>query len=251
MNAAKNDGSDGGVSTEMRSLLERRSTLQNWLANLDNLGSRYRPEVADRVRTDYQARLEDLATELEGHRGAIESALADRRVVKAELDGRFDSKSAEIEETELRFQIGEFDESTWASQRDEHASHLEDIKAELEIALDAVVEMEKVLAELAGTDSPTTPVEPTPKPNLVQDPAPEPEPEAEPEPELAPVTDPEPELVIELVADAGPTDGAASGDDILDELEFLESLSLDDADSFDAVSRMLEDEETPENGSSG
>jgi hypothetical protein len=34
----------------------------------------------------------------------------------------------------------------------------------------------------------------------------------------------------------------SGGDEFLDELEFLESLSLDDPESFDAVSKMLEDE---------
>ena len=45
--------------------------------------------------------------------------------------------------------------------------------------------------------------------------------------------------------------GSGDGDEFLDELEFLESLSLDDPESFDAVSRMLEEEgETPPEGDS-
>jgi hypothetical protein len=36
--------------------------------------------------------------------------------------------------------------------------------------------------------------------------------------------------------------GESGGDEFLDELEFLESLSLDDPESFDAVSKMLEEE---------
>ncbi len=48
----------------------------------------------------------------------------------------------------------------------------------------------------------------------------------------------------ETVAPATPTIvESAGGDQFLDELEFLESLSLDDPDSFDAVSRMLEEED--------
>ncbi|MFW6084798.1 MAG: hypothetical protein ACODAA_06255, partial [Gemmatimonadota bacterium] len=44
-------------------------------------------------------------------------------------------------------------------------------------------------------------------------------------------------------ASDGTTDIDAEAEEYRDELEFLESLSLDDPDSFDAVSRMLEDEE--------
>jgi hypothetical protein len=38
------------------------------------------------------------------------------------------------------------------------------------------------------------------------------------------------------------SESEGDGDAFLDELEFLESLSLDDPESFDAVSKMLEDE---------
>ncbi|TFG65073.1 MAG: hypothetical protein E4H28_04545 [Gemmatimonadales bacterium] len=245
MNAANNDGSGGAVSAEMRSLLERRSTLQDWLTNLDNLGSRYRPAVTDRVRTDYQGRLGEVDAELESHRGAIESSLADLRLVKDEVDQRIDTKSAQIEETELRFQIGEFDESTWAIQRDELTSDLEDIKAEQDVAVAAVLEMETVLAGLEGANNRRSRPGPKPMPELV----PEPIPATKSEPALKQVIEPKPEPVVEpvigLVKDAGPDDV------FLDELEFLESLSLDDADSFDAVSRMLEDEDTNGDGSSG
>ena len=41
---------------------------------------------------------------------------------------------------------------------------------------------------------------------------------------------------------SGEEPAADSENDFLDELEFLESLSLDDPESFDAVSRMLEEE---------
>lgn len=245
MNASNKHGSGGAVSAEMRLLLERRSTLQDWLTNLDNLGSRYRPAVTERVREDYEARLGDVASELEGHRGAVESSLADRRRVEHECDQRLDSKSAEIEESELRFQIGEFDESTWVSRRDEHASKLESIQAELDVAAAAVLEMETVLAELDGTSGAGRLPGPEPKPELVQ----QPDPAAEPEPEPDPVVDLEP--VIELVTDAESTPDVEPNDDFPDELRFLESLSLDDTDSFDAVSRMLEDEETTGDENSG
>ena len=249
MNASNKHGSGGAVSAEMGSLLERRSTLQDWLTNLDNLGSRYRPAVTERVREDYQARLGDVASELEGHRGAVESSLADRRRVEHECDQRLESKSAEIEESELRFQIGEFDESTWVSRRDEHASKLESIQAELDVAAAAVQEMETVLAELDGTSGAGRLRGPEPKseskPELVQ----QPDPAAEPEPKPDPVVDPEP--VIELVTDVESTPDVEPNDDFPDELRFLESLSLDDTDSFDAVSRMLEDEETTGDENSG
>lgn len=262
MNAANKDGSGGAVSVEMRSLLERRSTLQVWLANLDDLGSRYRPEIADRVRTDYQARLAEVVAELEDHRGAIESSLADCRMARQEVDVRFEAKSAEIEEIELRFQIGEFDEPTWAGRRDEYTSILENIKAEQEIAVVAVLEMETVLAELDGANGEGKVSAPRSKPAQKPEPVPEmaPAEQSEPaveqsEPPVEPLSEPGialvPDAEAETTEDSEPSADEEPDSDFLDELEFLESLSLDDTDSFDAVSRMLEDEETAGDGSSG
>jgi len=57
------------------------------------------------------------------------------------------------------------------------------------------------------------------------------------------------EEVTEPEASTSEEMSSGDGDEFLDELEFLESLSLDDPESFDAVSRMLEEEgETPPDG---
>lgn len=260
MNAAKTGGSGGVVSKSLRALLERRLTLQEWLAKLDDLGSRYRPEVADRVGADYEARLSEVADELEKHRDAIQSSLDERRMIDAELGQRFDSTSAELEEVELRFQIGEFDEATWASRRAEHTSTLEAIKAEQDEAASAVQEMEAVLMDLDGGNTARKFRDQKREPKPVSKPVSELEPVSESaavpvnEPQTEPVSEPVPvaDEAVELgVVSNESSGGVEEGDEFLDELEFLESLSLDDTDSFDAVSRMLEDEETAGDGSSG
>lgn len=259
MNAARKSGSGGAASESMRALLERRSTLQEWLARLDDLGSRYRPEVTDRVRADYEARLSEVAGDLEGHRGAIESSLDERRMIHDELVRRVESQSAGLEEAELRFQIGEFDEATWASRRADLTSTLEASKAEQDAAASAVQEMEAVLTDLNGGESTRN----TRGSERVSQPAPLPESMPLPVNELATDSVSEMVAVADSAVESEPvssevsegaeegSEGAEEGDEFLDELEFLESLSLDDTDSFDAVSRMLEDEETTGDGSSG
>lgn len=236
MNARNRQAAEGAVSGSVRSLLEKRSTFRAWLVRLDELGGQYRPEVAERVRADYEARLGEVARELEGHRGALETSLTERRTVREEIGRRFEEESAQIEEIELRFQVGELDEATWTTRRQERAAVLETIQAELDAAAGSVEELETVLADLDGSGGG----------------------QVVPPPESVPVVaEPIAEAVVEAVVEESSAEPVevesepaerpgGQEDDFLDELEFLESLSLEDSDSFDAVSRMLEEEETTE-----
>jgi hypothetical protein len=51
---------------------------------------------------------------------------------------------------------------------------------------------------------------------------------------------------VEAVEETEPVLVEAEPEEFMDELEFLESLSLDDADSFDAVSAMLDEDKDSE-----
>lgn len=281
------------VPEAVRQLLEQRSTYREWLSRLDEVGGKYRSEVAERVRVDYEARLDGVGEELAEHRHDLAASLERRRGRLDELTEAFERHSAEHEEAELRFQVGEFDDATWEETRAKLAESIEDIEGELDEARSAVGELERVLGELGGgtdTESATYPdrarvpasaaaptkevpaaaearetVDVTDAPDAAdavateaavdagssaRDQAPD---EAGPdgpaeaadaaEGDAAEVTDD-----AEVAAPVGSatertSDPDGGPEDYLDELEFLESLSLDDPDSFDAVSRMLEDEE--------
>jgi hypothetical protein len=90
------------IPDEIRQLLERRSTFQEWLHRLDELDGGFRPEVSGKVRTDYANRLSEVEGELQGHRDALESALSKRRSAVDDAEGRHDVRSAELEESRLR-----------------------------------------------------------------------------------------------------------------------------------------------------
>ncbi len=280
MNAEK---STSVVPEAVRQLLEQRSTYREWLSRLDEVGGKYRSEVAERVRVDYEARLEGVGEELAEHRHELVASLERRRARLDELTEAFERHSAELEEAELRFQVGEFDDATWEETREKLAENIEGIEGELGEARSAVGELERVLGELGGeseaagereTDGARTKA-PVAAPTNTSAAADEVEAEVSSQAEASvehdadePVGDDtddaeaedavvraqaeeedasdEPEREADVTADAevAASVGSAGGaDDYLDELEFLESLSLDDPDSFDAVSRMLEDEE--------
>lgn len=265
------------VPEAVRQLLEQRSTYREWLSRLDEVGGKYRSEVAERVRLDYEARLEGVGAELAEHRHELVSSLERRRARLDELSDAFDRHSAELEEAELRFQVGEFDDAQWEETREKLAESIEEIEGELGEARSAVGELERVLGELGSEAAEAAETAEAADPPEAEAPS-----EAQPSPQAAGSVDAVGTGTgdADADADAADADVAAQGrdssdsageeaevradaevaasvgsatdrtadaldgpEDYLDELEFLESLSLDDPDSFDAVSRMLEDEE--------
>ena len=283
---AEQGGQDLVIPDAIRTLLERRAQYMEWLAKLDDLGGKYRPEVAKRVRADYRGRLTGVEDELHGHKEELESTLYQRKQQLSEFKQRHEICAAELEEAELRHQVGEFDEGEWDNRKEAHERELADVALSLDVEREAVAELGAVLLQVTSPSeaAATRHVEPGawPDPGLA-DPAPVAEPtspvveqaggeEAGAEPIVvdgatepleeaadvlgdlaASISEPkEPiqaEEVVEQVVVEEPTltevpstENLGDGDEFLDELEFLESLSLDDPESFDAVSKMLEEE---------
>jgi len=272
------------------------------MAKLDGLSGDFRSEVAERVAADYEERLRGVETELSTHRSALEESLEGRREAVEAVARDHDSRSAELEETELRHLVGEYSDEEYGQRKAEHADLIDDLQASLSRETEAVEQLATVLAEIAGaaavveiasgfeevTESPSPEVEPVAdmevegpaEGELVEEPA---EAEAEPDGELEsldvpaesevdevswgePLDEDTSEAVDQALAEAEadvaaeeisegeetmpvpvaePPESVAidEGDDFLDELEFLESLSIDEPVEFDSVSRLLDDEE--------
>ena len=283
---AQQGGQDLVIPDAIRTLLVRRAQYMEWLAKLDDLGGKYRPEVAKRVRADYRTRLTGVEDELHGHKEELESSLWQRKQQLSEFMQRHEVCAAELEEAELRHQVGEFDEGEWENRKEAHERELADVAGALDVEREAVAELGAVLLQVTSPSeaAATRHVEPGAWP----DPGPA-NPPADAESTL--VVDEQPgsgkavedkivdeeatddaveaadhvlgdtaaaidepaellraEEVVEQVVVEEPTltevpstEKLGEGDEFLDELEFLESLSLDDPESFDAVSKMLEE----------
>lgn len=275
------------VPGEVLELLEERARVQEWLDGLTGLREESTPAVYEKVRADYEERLEGVSGRLSEHRGELERSVARRRSRVEELEKELDGARMRLEEAELRHRVGEFGEEEWDRLRRQGEARTEELEARLEEEASGLGELERVLGELvAGRRSP--PEEAGAGPSA-------------PEPPAADASPPEPRAPASALAETGsePREPDASGgrtaaaaappegmergagepgpgeagegeasrdaeaeeaeeavDDAaaeyLDELEFLESLSLDDPEPFDAVSAMLEeeDEEPREEGRS-
>ncbi len=235
------------IPKEIVRLLDRRATLGGWLAKLNELRGTVRPDVYEKVRGDYEERLRAQETELAAHRSDMETALAERGARVLQLEADRDERAAELEEAELRFAVGEFKEGEYQKRKEQHDRTLAQLDAELEADRAALAKLDEVVGVLSrlGEETPgaeTGPLAPDTLPPVAEPPAP-----VDQEPEAV-----EPEAVESAEAETAeepPEKAPAVADDAdyLDDLEFLESLSLDDATGFDRMSALL-DEETEKDG---
>lgn len=272
---------DGGhvIPEAIQGLLEKRGTFQEWLSRLGELGSEFRPEVAEKVRNDYAGRLAAVETELEGHRSELEAVLAERTEAVEKVANQHDARSAELEETQLRHVVGEFDDEEWELRRAEHQAEIDEMEAELTAQRSAVEALDSVLAELSGAGPSKAVVDlvaaektadlPETEESEEQEAADDqltaaesgeiadawmtqPFDEADQGTELEEaveeivtaelVEEPEAEEPEAVEPEAEPAVERDEEEEFTDELEFLESLSLDDPDNFDAVSAMLDED---------
>lgn len=275
------------VPDEVNRLLDERSQVQGWLERLAELRDEATPEVYARVESDYRGRLEEVNGRLSSHRADLEGSLAAQRERVSSLQADRDERAAELEEAKLRFSVGEYDDEEWDRRREAAQGAIAELDGRLEEARAALEEVEGVLAALPGGEAAevwrssaaeaaesaqsalaesrearSTEVERAAGPEMegpetavaeTEAPAAGPDREfAELESRTAPPDAAEASAVDRPGADASDrreaAEAASSDDDFLDELEFLESLSLDDSKRFDAVSAMLEGEEEAEEG---
>jgi hypothetical protein len=215
--------------TAIEKLLQERSRYQEWLARLAAAGSGAPDAVRQRVRTDYEARLQAVMDELRTHSDTVNGDLERFRGAERELERRESEEQERIAEAEVRHAVGEFEESKWQEISGEANRGLSATRTEL-----AGVRAEIArLAEVQGliTAAPAKAAEPEPPPpeeefEPVLDTIPlEPEPIASP----APSPTPEPAPPQPVVAQAPrvvpkvppPRADAPPGD----ELAFLQSVT--------------------------
>ncbi len=285
---------EGGAETivpgEVLELLEERSRIQGWLDRLAELRAETTPAVHEKVKGDYEQRLQSVNGRLAEHRSDLETSAARHRSRVEKLQEEHDAAATRLEEAELRYRVGEYAEDDWERHREEGEAKARDLEAQLDREREALATLERVLGELVtgrraaaeapseggaeaeGRDEATaegpagassgeeTLVKawgtgqrglteaggsPTPEAEETRAPPSEAGAEASEAAVASAEAADDPARAGDPSADAADASGEAVDDaaaDYLDELEFLESLSLDETDRFDAVSAMLDEE---------
>lgn len=101
----------------VEALTQQREQLRGWLARLDEVGRGVAGHVAERVRADYQARLQVVTQELSSHQDAIRADLDTQRTELEHAESMRAEAADEMDEVHLRHLIGELPQETWEERR--------------------------------------------------------------------------------------------------------------------------------------
>jgi len=119
------------VETTIEELLEQRRQFEEWLAKLDASGDKAPPTVRQRVRGDYEARLQTVMEQLRGRGAAISEELERHHASQAELDRQRREAEEALAEAEVRHSVGEYTEDEWRRVSEESRREIEQLRTRL------------------------------------------------------------------------------------------------------------------------
>lgn len=126
-------------------LLEERRQYEAWLARIKATADSAPEEVRTRVRADYEARLKAVTEELKAHAEAARQLIEQRKENLLELQKKEKAAAERLAETELRHEVGEYDEAQWAQVH-------KDALADLGAVRDELMDVERDIKRLEELD---------------------------------------------------------------------------------------------------
>ena len=193
--------SGSAIPEEVRRLAEASEAILRWIERLSDHALEARPEVVERIRRDYQLRLQSSDTRLAAQRPLLLELVSEREAVLAALRDDLAGQAADLEELELRREVGELDEAELRARRAPVEREMSDLGARIEQEKGVVEMLAGVLertAPSAGAPAVVPPTAPAAEPFVVSDPAPLPDPAPPPESAPPPEPYPSPEPVTEF-----------------------------------------------------
>jgi len=127
-------------------LLEERRQYEAWLARITATADSAPEHVRTRVRADYEARLKAVTEELKAHAEAARQLIAQRKENLIELQKKEKGAAERLAETELRHEVGEYDEGQWTQVH-------KDALADLGAVRDELMDVERDITRLEELDT--------------------------------------------------------------------------------------------------
>jgi hypothetical protein len=161
--------SDTEVTIE--ALLEQRTQYEEWLAKLDSSGDKAPPAVRQRVRGDYEARLQAVMEQLRGRGAAIAEELERHHASQAELDRQRRTAEEAMAESEVRHAVGEYTEDEWRRISDQSRREIEQLRTQLRSVGAEITRLTEVQALIAAPTPRSAPSPSQPAPRSLPKPA--------------------------------------------------------------------------------
>lgn len=147
----------------IEALLEQRLQYEEWILRLDTSGGdKASPAVRERVRGDYQARLESVMEQLRGRSAGIAEELERQHASQAELDRERRSAEEALAEAEVRHSVGEYTEEEWRRHSEQSKRGIEQLRAKLREIGSEITRLTEIQAQIAGPRSAAAPPPPAP-----------------------------------------------------------------------------------------
>jgi hypothetical protein len=172
------------VSREVDQLLKDREKYDHWLQRLESERGQAPERAYDRVRADYEKRLNEVTEKLRAHSQAVAGKLQQLQQSVAGLEAERAAHAEELEEAHLRRSVGEFrDDAEWAGLEKQLQSALQQADRRLAGVRSEIDRLSGIMSLVQGAGAPAARPQPAPPP--VQ-----PAPPAQPTPPPPPVAEP-------------------------------------------------------------
>ena len=221
--------SNSDTELTIEELLEQRTQYEEWLAKLDSSGDKAPPAVRQRIRGDYEARLQSVMEQLRGRGASIAEELERHHASQAELDRERRAAEEALAEAEVRHSVGEYTQDEWRRLSEESRREIEQLRSKLRGVGAEITRLTQVQAQVTAPRSGSAPV-PAPSPAAAAAPAPRARPEVIEQAPLVTHVDPmaEPASVQSPNLTIKPPEPEPAPAAPPDELAFLKSVSSED-----------------------
>lgn len=145
-------------------LLEERRQYEAWLARITASVDSTPEHVRTRVRADYEARLKAVTEELKAHADAARQLIAQRKENLLELQKKEKMAAERLAETELRHEVGEYDEGQWAQVHKDALADLGAVRDELMDVERDITRLQELDGLVKAKPGPPKPAEKRPSP---------------------------------------------------------------------------------------
>jgi hypothetical protein len=155
-------------------LLEQRTQYEEWLAKLDASGDKAPPAVRQRVRGDYEARLQNIMEHLRGRAAAVAEELERHHASQAELDRQRRAAEEALAEAEVRHSVGEYTQEEWRQVSEDSRREIEQLRSKLRSIGAEITRLTEVQAVINAPRAGTQPAPsaaaraPAPRPEVIE-----------------------------------------------------------------------------------
>ena len=139
-----------GLAEKVEGLRAEAEQLEAWLSRVDDAGAENdAPErVIERVRADYEQRLQAAEEALLGERGSIQEAFNDAVARRDRARELFEEARAALAEAQIRHAVGELDQEGWDQARQQQEMAIDAHGTDLEVAEGEADELGALLAKV-------------------------------------------------------------------------------------------------------